>query len=258
MAAKIKVMTFNLRIRVPGDGNNYFDNRTGKILNLINTEAPDLIGFQEANDFMVDWLKANLPDYYVVGHGRDKRMHGEGAHIAFRKDKFDLCRFEETWLSLTPNTPASRVDGVGQSTCPRVVTRADLLHKDATNPISFFNIHTDHMGEMSRVVECMMLAQEMLKSPYRSIATGDFNALPDSQSITLFLENTKAFGMVDATSEIPGSFHHYKGDCGTYKIDYIFTNLPCNKEESYAIPDDDSCGHYYSDHNALCAWVELD
>ena len=63
-----------------------------------------------------------------------------------------------------------------------------------------------------------MLAQEMLKSPYRSIATGDFNALPDSQSITLFLENTKAFGMVDATSEIPGSFHHYKGDCGTYKL----------------------------------------
>ena len=215
MSVKLKVCTFNLRTPVKADGINYFPNRKERILEGIRKENPDLIGFQEANDFMVDWLKTNLTDYYVVGHGRDKRMHGEGAHIAFRKDKFDLCRFEETWLSLTPNTPASRVDGVGQSTCPRVVTRADLLHKDATNPISFFNIHTDHMGEMSRVVECMMLAQEMLKSPYRSIATGDFNALPDSQSITLFLENTKAFGMVDATSEIPVSFHHYKCDCVT-------------------------------------------
>ena len=132
------------------------------------------------------------------------------------------------------------------------------MHKDATTPISFFNIHTDHMGEMSRVVECMMLAQEMLKSPYRSIATGDFNALPDSQSITLFLENTKAFGMVDATSEIPGSFHHYKGDCGTYKIDYIFTNLKTDPSQSYLIPDDNACGYYYSDHYAVCAYVSID
>ena len=257
MAARIKVMTFNLRIRVTADENNFFDFRRDKILNLINDEKPDLIGFQEANDFMVDWLKTSLTDYYVVGHGRDKRMHGEGAHVAFRKDKFDLCGFEEKWLSLTPNTPASRVDGVGQSTCPRVLSRADLLYKDSETPISFFNIHTDHMGEMSRVVECMILAQEMLKSPYPVIATGDFNAFPESQSITLLLQNTKEHGIIDATSEIPGSFHHFKGDCGTHKIDYIFTNLPCNKEESYAIPDDDSCGHYYSDHNALCAWVEV-
>lgn len=257
MSAKIKVTTFNLRVRVEADGNNCFDFRQDKIIDVINSEAPELIGFQEVTDRMLTFLKENLKDYYIVGHGRDKRMHGEGSPIAYRKDLFDLHGFRHEWLSLTPDVPASRVHGVNQSGCTRILLRADLLHKDSDTPISFFNIHTDHHGEMSRVVECMILGQEMFKTPYRVIATGDFNALPDSQSITLLLSNTRELGVVDATSEIAGSFHNFKGDCGTHKIDYIFTNLPTDPTQSYAIADDDSCGHYYSDHNALCAWVEI-
>ncbi|WP_208787240.1 hypothetical protein, partial [Enterococcus faecalis] len=64
-------------------------------------------------------------------------------------------------------------------------------------------------------------------------------------------------GTVDATSGIPGSFHGFRGDVGNHKIDYVFTNLPTDPAASYAIADDNACGVYYSDHNALCAFVEI-
>ncbi len=254
---KIKVMTFNLRVRSEGDGNNIFDLRREKILGVIQREAPDLIGFQEATDPMLDWLQESLTDYYVLGHGRGADYHGEGIPIAYRKDRFDLHSFREEWLSADPQRPASVFEGLDQSKYPRVLICAELVAKGCAAPISFFNIHTDHRGAMARVAECTLLARELTASRFGFVVTGDFNALPSSPEIGLITATEAKLGTVDATREIKGSFHGFRGDVGTHKIDYIFTNLPTDPNESYAIADDDSCGHYYSDHHALCAWVEF-
>ena len=255
---KLKVMTFNLRVRATVDGNNIFDNRRDKILNLIQSEAPDVIGFQEASDMMQDWLKEVLTDYYVLGHGRGKNFHGEGTPIAYRKDRFDLHAFREQWLSFAPDAPASVFTGLDQSSCPRVLACAELIHKDAAAPFAFFNIHTDHKGEQARVAECVLLAQQLIATKLPFVVTGDFNALPDSASIQMLLTTKEQTQIVDATSNIVGSFHGFKGDVGTHKIDYIFTNMATNPEASYAIADDDREGCYYSDHNAIVSFVELD
>ena len=257
MAIKIKVMTFNLRVRVEGDQNNCFDFRKEKILRVIREEAPDLIGFQEANDMMRRWLQENLTDYYVLGHGRDAKYRGESVPIAFRKDIFSLHSFRQEWLSVTPNLPGSVLGGLDQSKFPRVYACAELLHKDADEPIAIFNIHTDHTGKTARLAEATILCRELAKTPFRFVLTGDFNALPDEPSINMICATADQLGTVDATRHIVGSFHNFRGDVKEYKIDYIFTNLACDPEQSYAVPDDDSCGHYYSDHNALCSFVEI-
>ena len=62
MSIKIKVMTFNLRVKAIVDGANCFDFRKNKILKVIREEAPDVIGFQEANDEMLAFLKESLDD----------------------------------------------------------------------------------------------------------------------------------------------------------------------------------------------------
>lgn len=257
MAIKIKVMTFNLRVRVEADKNNCFDFRKEKILRVIREEAPDLIGFQEANDMMRQWLLENLTDYYVLGHGRDAAYHGESVPIAYRKDTFSLHSFRQEWLSVTPNLPGSVLGGLDQSKFPRVYACAELLHKDADEPISFFNVHTDHSGDMARIAEATILCRELAKSPYRFVITGDFNAYPNELSINMIRSTADQLGTVDATQHIVGSFHNFYGDVKECKIDYIFTNLACDPKQSYAVPDDDSCGHYYSDHNALCSFVEI-
>lgn len=257
MSVKIKVMSFNMRVRSDKDGNNMFDFRREKILNMLNREKPDLIGFQEITDVMLVWLKSNLTDYYILGHGRNESYKGEGIPIAFRKDVFDLHAFSEEWLSLAPQTPKSVIKGLDQSVYPRVMSRAELVHKESTEPIAFFNMHTDHRGETARIVENAFLLRAIQASPFKFIATGDFNARPDAPSICMITATADTLGTVDATSHIKGSFHGFKGDVGDCKIDYIFTNLQTNPEDSYAVADDDSCGHYYSDHNAVCAFLEI-
>ncbi len=257
MSTTIKVMTFNLRIRVEADGKNCFDYRKDKILDVINRESPDLIGFQEAGDTMLSWLKESLTEYCVLGHGRKVNYKGEGIPIAYKKSLFDLHTFHEEWLSLFPNKPESLLHGLDQSPCPRTFCYAELIHKDSDTPLAFYNIHTDHRGAVSRVLECAFLMRSIGASAFRYVLTGDFNALPESPEIHLIRETAEELGTVDATSQIKGSFHAFRGDVEDQKIDYIFTNLPTDPQESYAVEDDDSCGCYYSDHHALCAFVEI-
>ena len=258
MAIKLKIMTFNLRVPSKVDGPNYFFLRQDKVISLIEREAPDVIGFQEVVDRSLDLLKERLPDYYVLGHGRDECYHGEGAPIAFRKDVFSLCGFRQKWLSLTPDVPASRLSGLDQSKCPRVYSCAELVHRDSDKPFAFYNVHSDHRGELAKVVESTILMRDIAANSYPFVLTGDFNAQPNAASIAQILGTNKTLGTVDATALIRDSFHGFGRENFTpVKIDYIFTNLPTDPVESYAVADDDSCGHYYSDHNALCAFVEI-
>ena len=46
MSNEIKVMSFNLRMDTPHDGVNRFRNRIGRVMEVIESENPDIIGFQ--------------------------------------------------------------------------------------------------------------------------------------------------------------------------------------------------------------------
>ncbi len=258
MSIKIKVMTFNLRIPSEKDGESHYQFRKEKIIETIRAENPDLIGFQEAVDESLEMLKEELSEYYILGHGRDKSYHGEGVPIAFRKDTFFLCGFRQEWLSLTPQKPATLLVGLDQSRCPRTYACAELIHKDCDEPFAFYNIHSDHRGELAKVIEATILLRDISASPYKFVLTGDFNALPDSASIRQILATESSLGTVDATANIKGSLHGFsKADAGERKIDYVFTNLPTDPQESYAIVDDNNGRPFYSDHHALCAFVEI-
>lgn len=253
MSVRIKVMTFNLRVCK----REAFLQRGEKILNVIRNEAPDLIGFQEGTDFMVDWLRDRLPEYYILGHGREADYRGEGAHICYRRDKFDLQAFREEWLSMYPQKPGSRIEGLDQSDCPRVYCRADLICRENHKPFSFFNVHIDHTGLHARIAQCYALMRDVASSPYPYVMTGDFNSLPHQPQIGMILATAEELGTVDCTRNVVGSFHGFTGDVGDNKLDYIFTNLVTDPEQTYAVPDDDSCGFYYSDHRAICAFIEF-
>ena len=255
--AKLKVMTFNLRIRVIADGKNYFDNRREKILQTIERESPDLIGFQEANDFMADWLTLTLTDYIVIGHGREADFGGEGMYVAFRKDRFRLHSYRAEALSLFPSEAGSRLESTDQSKCPRTFACAELICKENGRRFAFYNIHTDHKGSAARLLECAFLMRDVGATGLPFVITGDFNDYPDSAPIALVLSTADRLGTVDATRHIKGSFHNFKGDVGSCKIDYIFTNMGVDPARTYAVADDDSCGCYYSDHHALCAFLTL-
>lgn len=256
MAVELKVMTFNLRIRARSDGENMFDFRKPYILDVINGEKPDLIGFQEANDEMADFLKQSLPEYYFLGYGREANYHGEAPMIAYRWDTFYLHTFSEEMLSLVPQVQGSRMDGVNQSRCPRAFACAELIHRESSNPIAVYNVHTDHWGQDVVYTECVMLMQSIGRRAMPFILTGDFNATPDTPAIAMIRASKDVLGTVDATEEIKTSFHNYGRKEEDFKIDYIFTNLPTDPTKSYSVPNPE--GKFYSDHYALCAMITLE
>ena len=85
------------------------------------------------------------------------------------------------------------------------------------------------------------------------IITGDFNALPDTPEIN-FIVNA---GAADATAALGGTFHAFGQRKDKIKIDYVFTNAPFDLNESYVVEDNPADGVYISDHNPVCAFIEI-
>lgn len=257
MSAQLKIMSFNLRIANKGDGVNYFFNRFERVVEVLEKEKPDIVGFQEVSDQMRAVLRERLPGYTVQGCGRGKDCHGESMLIAYRSELVELVTLENIWLSLTPDIPGSRYGG-DQSGCPRMFTAALLKHDDLAEPFYFINTHFDHEGKMARYLAAVQLTQYMSRHSEHFVLTGDLNATPDSPEIKLLSDSLGYRGGKDCTAELDGTYHGY----GTLpaercpKIDYIFSDAVC--KESYKVEDVPVEGMYYSDHNAVCAVLEME
>ena len=255
-ATQLKIMSFNLRVDNTGDGINSFTNRFDRVVEVLEKEKPDLIGFQEVTDGMRARLRDHLPGYTVQGCGREKNYHGESMLIAYRKDVVELISLENIWLSPTPAIPGSTFGG-DQSRCPRMFTAALIKHNDVALPFYFINTHLDHKGQDARYLGAMQLVQYISTHREYFVLTGDFNATPEAREIKLITEALAHRGVVDCTADLGGTFHDFGRllPDRTIKIDYIFTDAPCIS--SYVVEDIPVDGQYYSDHNAVCAMIEF-
>ena len=106
---EITVMSYNLRYLSAKDclKKSWFY-RADLVIDIISEEKPDLIGFQEANDMMRDFLTDNLAaDYTIIGCGRDSDCTGESTAVAVRRGKFAVVSVDNFWLSFTPDVPGT-------------------------------------------------------------------------------------------------------------------------------------------------------
>lgn len=252
----MKIMSYNLRFDGPWDGINAFSNRIPRVLETITKESPDIIGFQEVTDSMRKTMRDILTEYVTVGCGRDGDYHGEAMLIAYKKDLFELIEVKNVWLSETPTVPGTKY-GVDHSGCPRMYTSILLKHNDIAKPFRFINTHLDHEGEKARVLEAEQLCADIDKYEENFILTGDFNATPNTPEINLITDKLKHRGCVDCTKELGPTFHAFGKltEEEQVKIDYIFTDGKC--KNAYRVQDIPVNGQYYSDHNAVCAEIEL-
>ena len=251
-ATQLKIMSFNLRVDNTGDGINDFTNRFDRVVEVLEKEKPDLIGFQEVTDGMRARLRDHLPGYTVQGCGREKNYHGESMLIAYRKDVVELISLENIWLSPTPAIPGSTFGG-DQSRCPRMFTAALIKHNDVALPFYFINTHLDHKGQDARYLGAMQLVQYISTHREYFVLTGDFNATPEAREIKLITEALAHRGVVDCTADLGGTFHDFGRllPDRTIKIDYIFTSKDIKAKNAHTSPI------AHSDHLPLCATVEI-
>ncbi len=267
--AVINVCTFNLRFDHAPDGINSFTNRRAFIRENFPKHNVDLIGFQEVLPHMRDWLIETFPEYEICGMGRNEDLRGESNVIAFRRSKFDLVSLNTFWLSDTPTKPGSFFS-TDQSTNPRICTYVTLYHKETKKLLRFYNTHLDNnlkedIKKGYKLAQAQGISLILAKisadyqvSPLPVILTGDFNAGPNSYVVS----SVKAFNgcgnnLVDVTEKFTMTFHGFNPqNAPKCKIDYIFTNLPCDAEKSVLLTDNEN-GVYLSDHYPICAYLEI-
>ena len=247
----MKIVTFNLRCETPDDGVNAFLHRKGAIVDRIDAEAPDILGFQECRPGQQAFLQAHLRGYALFGRQRGGRW-SESNPIAFRTDRFELIGLETQWLSPTPFEPGSRYEI--QSDCPRVFTHMQLQPLAGGSPIHVINTHLDHVSEEARLLGARQLIRYMLGAladrPWPLLLMGDLNAFPDEPCVRELLGQA-LLQLTDETEGIEHTYHGY-GKVSQPRIDYIlsrdFARVLAPRPWT-----DEADGIYLSDHYPVMA-----
>ena len=251
----MKLVTFNLRCDHGQDGDNCFAYRQPLVLKAIAREKPDVICFQEILPHMLVWLKRNLPDYYAFGCGRGEKFDGEQVTVAIRKDDYQLLETHTFWLSETPDVPGSRYPG--QSSCPRTCMDVVLMEEASGLVFRVLNTHLDHVGKEARargLAQILRYAEQ--PGPFSGapmILTGDFNAEPDDEEMSL-LKTTP--GLTVLTRETGITYHGYYRSDPPSQIDYIVLRggFRCESVEKWTECEN---GVYLSDHYPVCAEIVM-
>ncbi|MEN6456594.1 MAG: endonuclease/exonuclease/phosphatase family protein, partial [Prolixibacteraceae bacterium] len=253
----LKIITYNIRYNNPGDSLNAWPHRKDEVLKLIHTHAPDIFGLQEALLDQVNDIASKMPGFDWIGVGREDGVNrGEYAPIFYNSRKYQLKEQGCFWLSESPHIPSKSWDAA----LPRICTFVLLEDYDTRQNFWVFNTHMDHQGEKARHESARLILRkinELNEKKLPVILMGDFNALPDENTVKLIkrrLEDCKEFSLT--TGEGPeGTFNGFDFNSPlTDRIDYIFVNkeVVVNK---YVVLIDSNGERYPSDH--LPVYAEL-
>jgi endonuclease/exonuclease/phosphatase family metal-dependent hydrolase len=123
-AQEITVMTYNLKFASPTYEPSWEVRRDMQI-DLIRKYDPDIIGTQEGLKEQIDYLAEHLPEYVVIGEGRQGGDDDEHMAIFYKRDKFRLRELQSFQLSKTPE-----LIGSGPDVNPRMLTWARFAFVD--------------------------------------------------------------------------------------------------------------------------------
>jgi endonuclease/exonuclease/phosphatase family metal-dependent hydrolase len=258
-AQSVKVMSYNLRLDTPVDGENAWPNRIQKVAHLIQKYDPDVIGVQEALPHQLEDLIRVLPEYAYVGVGRDDgKQMGEHCAILYKSNRFGLLAKETRWLSETPEVPGSKS---WDAAITRLVTIARFYDKQLKREFVMLNTHFDHIGKEARLMSGVMiqsLVQDMQTNAQNLpvILTGDFNSERTEPPYEALVKDNLLIDTKPA-NDPTGTFCGFAvGGMECVPIDFIFHTKEWVLRNYRVIQDND--GKYYpSDHLPVLTEFEL-
>ena len=186
----VKAISYNIRQSgLPqNDGPHAWPNRKEATLNMIQTEAPSVIGFQELLPDQQEDVCAAFPQYGFVGVGRDNGdKEGECMAVMYLKDYYELLDSKTFWLSQTPDQVSMGWDAA----CHRTVTCVNLKEKASGKDFWYFNTHLDHIGPTAReesVKLLVNLVETLVPEGKPVIVGGDMNSSIESPIFKPFEE----------------------------------------------------------------------
>lgn len=243
------VSTYNIRLDVPSDNPNHWDNRKADLASLVLFNQVEILGVQEALHHQMQDLEVLLPNYAWTGQARDDGgQKGEYSAIFYRKDLYSFITGGTFWLSETPDKPSRGWDAA----LPRVCTWAILKQINSDRTLMVMNTHFDHVGQQARVESAKLIlkkAKELNTENWPLIIMGDFNATATQEPILIFnqaLINAEMVATVKMISS--GTFNAFNwNEAPKNTIDYVFVNQQW-KVERYGVITQSNNQRYPSDH----------
>ena len=259
----IRVLQFNIRYLNSNDGKNVWGNRRQAVMTFVHDNEADVFGLQEAVHTQVLHFQASMPEYELVGEGRDGGLGGEWCPIFYLKDKYELMKSGTFWLSDTPEVKGSNTWGAA---CRRIMTWVILKNKETGEQFLYANTHFDHVSTSAQEKSAHLVKQRLKKYAQwlPIIVTGDFNCTPSSKPYAMMLSEEESFPMLEAWQHArskqgnEGTFHSFgKIEVSQRsRIDFIF--LTPDLRSLRCITDDETSHPcLLSDHVPVYADIEL-
>lgn len=247
----ITVSSFNIRNSTANDGTNSWDFRAEAVIAMIQDQAPDVLGLQEASELQNDMLDYFLDDYKYVGVGREDGRHkGEHMSIFYNKKTTSIVKWGTFWLSETPDVPSMGWDAA----CMRTATWALVKDKASGKKYYVVNTHLDHIGAEARANGLKLIMDRIAginPDGLPLIVMGDFNVKPEDPSLAPIRARMQNCRDIAAKTDDKATCH----DWGkiAIKIDYIWVKgfSSCIEYETITKP---YVGHtFVSDHYPIKA-----
>lgn len=259
----VRLTTFNIRYDNSSDNGNSWQYRKDSVYAFIHRNNPDILDMQEVLHHQLEDLKTGLPEYSVVGVGRDDgKTAGEYAPVFYKKDKYTLLDNNTFWLSEYP-------DSVGlkgwDAVCTRIATWAKLQDKKSKKIFLVINTHFDHIGTEARRNSALLIIRKIkeIAGNAPAILTGDFNVSEEWEAYKTITTNEfilkDACKIAENRSGVDYTYHDF-GRLPSEKrekIDFIFVT-PQIRVLSSDIPFSKITDNLYlSDHNPETADLEI-
>ena len=241
-AQQMLVGSYNIRYKNWNDSvqGEHWQKRCQVICDQVNFMSPDIFGTQE-----------------VLWEG------GEHEAIFYKKDKLQLLKHGDFWLSETPEKPGLGWDAACIRICtwgkfsakvPDLNQRRGLFNRRPRyqeKVFYFFNLHMDHVGVVARREAAKLVVAKIREIAQGEpvILTGDFNVDQNDEIYTIFTNSGLLKDSYDAAHirfAENGTFNAFKTNYfTTSRIDHVFVS-PSAKVEAYGVftdsywtPDDD-------------------
>ncbi len=255
-AETLRVMTFNVRMPSPQDGDNLWEKRRELFTDTVKKYAPDVMGTQELFKHQGDYIVARLPEYAWFGVSRRGNEQDEYMGVFYKKDALTLEESGNFWLSETPSVPGSIAWNMS---LPRMATWG-VFRTKAGLRFLLVNTHYAHRGEDGEArLNSSKLIRKWIESRTKKlpvVLTGDFNTgegTPPYVELTGAL--TDAWKVAAEKSGPEGTFHGFKGTPGAARIDWILFSAPWTVSVARTV-DDQRAPIYPSDHFGVLAVFE--
>lgn len=270
----LDVMSFNIKYGTAPDGLNHWLRRRRMVFDLMKSYRPDVMCLQEALRSQIGQIRRALPEYAMVGVGRDDgRKQGEHVPILYLAARFVVSEENTFWLSDTPTVAGSTS---WDHRIPRICTYVRLVHEPTGTAFYVFNTHLDHTSQRARELGAELISgtigERMHGDPV--ILTGDMNAESDNTALA-YLRGESGLSVASELPEVApspelrdtfsiahpgepedGTLHSFEGGTHGPRIDYIMASDEI-EVLSAEICRDNRNGRYPSDHYPVMARLRI-